>query len=408
MNVQTTTPPNKRVIVDPWVEQLAQTIETSERRFLPHGARTKPGLLLAGSGSPPDVTAVDMTTYAGIVGYEASEFLITARAGTSVEELQSTLAERGQYLPCDPPFAEARSTIGGLVASGISGSSRLLYGTLRDFVMEVQFIDGLGRVVRGGGKVVKNAAGFDLPKLMVGSYGRLGIITELTFKVYPRPSGVVTLLFELRDAASALRAMQLLTVKPLPLAAADLIPAEGSSSTWKLAARFAAPIESLNSVARRAEQVLGIQSNAMLGPAGFAPATENVDEERAFWCEQARFIEACESGFLVRVAMGPNDLLRMEGLAQHHRPGWQLRYTGACSVAWIRGQTDEALDEVRQLLSELELEGVLVAAPHQLVVPAAEASPARAADWVVGRGAWRELATRIQRAMDPDGRFVSY
>ena len=103
------------------------------------------------------------------------------------------LAEHGQYLPFDPPLAAAGATLGGTVAAGLSGPGRYRYGGVRDFVLGVRFVDGMGNLVRGGGKVVKNAAGFDFPKLMVGSLGRLGVLAELSFKVFPQPPAFATL-----------------------------------------------------------------------------------------------------------------------------------------------------------------------------------------------------------------------
>ena len=167
---------------------------------------------------------LDTRQLEGIVSYDPSEFLITARAGTTIATMADALAENGQYLPFDPVLTNAGATLGGTIASGISGPDRMLYGSLRDFVMEVELIDGLGRLVRGGGKVVKNSAGFDLPKLMVGSYGRLGVLTEATLKVFPKPPAFVTQRFEFASMASTLAAMQKLQTNPLPISAIELEP----------------------------------------------------------------------------------------------------------------------------------------------------------------------------------------
>src|SRR5207253_308179 len=138
----------------------------------------------------------------GITEYDPSEFTFTAGAGTPVREIVAALAERGQYLPFDPMLADAGATLGGTVAAGLSGPGRFRFGGLRDFILGVQFVDGEGRVLRMGGKVVKNAAGFDLPKFFVGSVGRFGILTELTFKVFPRPVATRTLRLDAKDGAA--------------------------------------------------------------------------------------------------------------------------------------------------------------------------------------------------------------
>ncbi len=133
---------------------------------LPRGANTKPAL----SRTNADVTPLDLTAVRGVSAYDPGEFTITALAGTTLQEIAETLNEHGQWLPFDPPLADAGATIGGTVAAGLSGPGRLRFGGVRDFLVGVRFIDGEGKLVRGGGTVVKNAAGFDLPKLMIGSH----------------------------------------------------------------------------------------------------------------------------------------------------------------------------------------------------------------------------------------------
>src|SRR5436190_11409249 len=117
-----------------------------------------------------------MRHLSGMMEYDPAEFTFTALAGTPLAVVQKELAGNGQYLPFDPPLAAQGATLGGTVAAGLSGPGRLRYGGVRDFIVGVQWVDGSGTVIRGGGKVVKNAAGFDFPKLFTGSLGRLGIL----------------------------------------------------------------------------------------------------------------------------------------------------------------------------------------------------------------------------------------
>ena len=159
----------------------------SAPRVIAVGAETKPRL------SAVEAVKISTRQLSGITEYEPSEFTFTALAGTPVKEIIAALAEKGQYLPFDPMLVEAGSTIGGMVASGLSGPGRFRYGGVRDFILGVRFVDGLGRLLRLGGKVVKNAAGFDVPKFLVGSHGRFGVIGEVTFKVFPKPESVLTL-----------------------------------------------------------------------------------------------------------------------------------------------------------------------------------------------------------------------
>jgi glycolate oxidase FAD binding subunit len=157
--------------------------------------------------SPPDGAAVfDLSGVAGVTDYSPAECVFTALAGTSLREITETLASHGQYLPFDPPFADDGATIGGTVASGVSGSGRYRYGGVRDFLIGVRVVDGEGRLIRSGGKVVKNAAGFLLHHGMVGSLGRFGILTEVTFKVFPQPEAQRTITVKCESVAAAFAA----------------------------------------------------------------------------------------------------------------------------------------------------------------------------------------------------------
>jgi glycolate oxidase FAD binding subunit len=165
------------------------------------GAGTKPRL----SAVAPDFVRISTARLRGIVEYEPSEFTFTALAGTPLREIAAALAEKGQYLPFDPMLADAGATLGGTVAAGLSGPGRFRFGGLRDFILGVRFVDGAGRLLRLGGKVVKNAAGFDVPKFFVGGLGRFGALAEITFKVFPRPVAQRTLRLEATDDAAKLK-----------------------------------------------------------------------------------------------------------------------------------------------------------------------------------------------------------
>lgn len=183
----------------------------SAPRVLAVGAQTKPRL------SAVDAVMISTRELRGITEYDPGEFTFTALAGTPVRDIAAALAEKGQYLPFDPMLVEAGSTIGGVVASGLSGPGRFRYGGVRDFILAVQFADGTGQLLRGGAKVVKNAAGFDIPKFFVGSCGRFGVLVEVTFKVFPAPQSWLTLRIPCANATEA----------------ADRI-AQGASSRWEL------------------------------------------------------------------------------------------------------------------------------------------------------------------------------
>ncbi|MDO9625089.1 MAG: glycolate oxidase subunit GlcE [Pseudomonas sp.] len=163
---------------------------------------------------------IDSRAHRGIVSYDPTELVITARAGTPLAELQAALDEAGQMLPCESPGATAGATVGGMVATGLSGPRRPWVGSVRDMVLGTRLITGHGKHLRFGGEVMKNVAGYDLSRLLVGSFGCLGLITEVSLKVLPKPRQCLSLRLPM-DAESALRKLAEWGQQPLPLSAAS-------------------------------------------------------------------------------------------------------------------------------------------------------------------------------------------
>lgn len=163
---------------------------------------------------------LEVGALSGITLCEPTELVISAWAGTPVAELERVLAAHGQMLAFEPPQFEGRATLGGAVASGLSGPRRVYGGAVRDFVLGVEVIDGRGERLRFGGKVIKNVAGFDVSRLMAGSLGTLGVLTEVTLKTVPRSRAECTLRFEM-DQPRALDSMRLWATRPLPLSATE-------------------------------------------------------------------------------------------------------------------------------------------------------------------------------------------
>jgi len=165
---------------------------------------------------------LDTRAYAGIVDYEPTEMVVTARCGTPLAELEAVLAERGQMLAFEPPhFAAAgtsSATLGGCVAAGLSGPRRASAGAVRDFVLGARLLDGRGRILSFGGQVMKNVAGYDVSRLLAGSLGTLGVILEASLKVLPRPPAETTLRFELPQDR-AIETLNRWAGKPLPISA---------------------------------------------------------------------------------------------------------------------------------------------------------------------------------------------
>ena len=176
-------------------------------------------------GNPPRGRPLGTGSLRGIVAYEPSELYITARAGTPLAEVEAALAAQRQMLPFEPPHFGGAATVGGCVAAGLAGPRRASYGTafggVRDFVLGARVLDGRGRLLAFGGTVMKNVAGYDVARALAGSLGILGVVTEVTLKVLPRPPQEVTRRFTI-DEAQALDTLNAWGGQPWPI----------SSSAW--------------------------------------------------------------------------------------------------------------------------------------------------------------------------------
>ena len=169
-------------------------------------------------GAIPHGEVCDVSQYSGIVAYEPKELVLTVRAGTPLAQVEAALANERQMLAFEPPHFGDAATIGGIVATGLSGPRRPYAGAVRDFVLGTRIVNGKGEDLNFGGRVIKNVAGYDVSRLMAGALGTLGVITEISFKVLPRPPAEATLAFELAEADAIVIANQW-AGQPLPLSA---------------------------------------------------------------------------------------------------------------------------------------------------------------------------------------------
>ncbi|HSD59395.1 MAG TPA: glycolate oxidase subunit GlcE [Burkholderiales bacterium] len=201
-----------QAVINGYAEEIARAVADKAPLRL-RGAGTKDFY-----GARLDGRVLDTRACHGVVSYEPTELVVTARAGTSLLELERTLAEGGQMLAFEPPHFGPGATVGGCVASGLSGPRRAYSGSVRDFVLGVRMLDGRGQDLRFGGQVIKNVAGYDLSRLMTGSLGTLGLLLEVSFKVLPLPKSELTLRFEL-DEQSAVAKMNQWSGTPLPVSA---------------------------------------------------------------------------------------------------------------------------------------------------------------------------------------------
>jgi glycolate oxidase FAD binding subunit len=170
-------------------------------------------------GETIDALAVEVGAHSGIIDYDPAELVITLRAGCRLREVEALLAQNRQMFAFEPPHFAANASIGGMVASGLAGPRRGFAGSIRDYVLGVKMIDGRGEVLQFGGRVIKNVAGFDLSRVLVGSLGTLGIILEVSIRVMPMFETEVTLAFAHPAADEHIRWINELGSKPYPLSA---------------------------------------------------------------------------------------------------------------------------------------------------------------------------------------------
>jgi len=357
-------------VADPGELQDAVAGCAPGRRLLPVAGASKPPL---SSTTRDDIDVLDVSTLRGVVEYDPAELTLTAQAATPVAEINELLADNGQYLPFDPPLAHAGATLGGVVAAGASGPNALRHGTVRDFVIGVRLVDGTGSLVGGGGKVVKNAAGFDLPKLMVGSLGRLGVMTQLSFKVLPRPRSATTLEFAFGTTAEAVTAACACAAGPRELDAVDVLPG------GRLLIRLGGEPEALSGRAQR-----------LAGSVGTPVATHKGDAEAAAWADARELRWAAADTTVARVPVTARTCVALERAVA--AGGGEMRMSLAVNVAWIAWPAGLALEDLDRLLCNASSAG--------LVVRGAADEP------VLGASIRNAFGERIRQALDPHDRFL--
>jgi len=346
-----------------------QDIVREGTRVLARGGGTKPGLSTPPSGWVP----LEMARIAGVLEYEPGEMTFTALAGTKIADVETELSAHSQYLPFEPLLVERGATLGGTVVSGLSGPGRYHYGGVRDFLLGIRFVNSEGQLVCGGGKVVKNAAGFDLPKLMIGSLGGLGILVELTFKVFPQPQAQITLRLECKTLESALEAMQQAADSQLDIDALELIVSEKGHQVW-------IKISGLKE---------GLPRRLQRFREKFATAEVAQGEvESQFWREVRELEWAPEGWTLVKAAITPGKIAAIE-MELQDQPVMR-RYSVGGQVAWF--SQPEPLTFIDTIFDKLGLSG--------LVIFGSADSPR------IGDTPARPFYQRIKAALDPEGRFV--
>ncbi len=353
-------------------QDVQEMVQTASGRLLPVGGGSKPALSTPANG----VTSLAMSQLTGIIEYEPDEYTFTALAGTPVANVAAELAGHGQYLPFDPLLVAQGATLGGTVAANTSGPGRFRYGGVRDFILGARFVDGRGQLVRGGGKVVKNAAGFDLPKFLTGSLGRYGVLVELTFKVFPQPRAYVTLQANYTALAEALQTTFTLANKPFEMDALDIQPQ--ADGPVRLLLRVGGLPNALPGRIERLQKFLAAETPLR------QTAVMDGEADAALWAGLNGMAWANAADALVKVPLAPRQLPALDAL-----PGLTGRhYSVGGNVAWLTVTDVVALDAQ---LDALALPGLVLRGP--------------AGRPIIGRRTGLLLAQRVKQALDPNDKF---
>jgi glycolate oxidase FAD binding subunit len=188
-------------------------------------------------GNANSFEPLQVSSYSGILEYQPEELVITACAGTSLQEIEAALAEKNQVLAFEPPHFGDRASFGGAIGAGLAGPGRISAGNLRDFVLGTRIMDGKGQDLSFGGKVMKNVAGYDVSRLLPGSLGTLALLLEASVKVLPKPASTISLRCQITQAR-ALRLLNEWAGQPLPLAASCWIGKAQAADEGELTIRL--------------------------------------------------------------------------------------------------------------------------------------------------------------------------
>lgn len=312
-----------------------------------------------------DVALADLSGMTGISEYQPQEYTLTVLAGTGLSEIQAALRKEGQYLPFDPLLPD-HASIGGTVACNLSGSRRHRYGGIRDFILGARVVDGLGRAFRVGGKVVKNAAGFDLSKFLVGSLGQYAIMTELTFKVFPDAPVFQGIQLRYGSLDDVLNAVFRCNRSSQELDVLDFAPWERG---WSLLAGLAGFQDTLP---QRAKQFVAMmrEETALLD----AAEVELRDP-----------LAGLTGDFLVKVVISPRQIPGFD--AQVGEMG--RRYSAGGNSAWLA--TDD-IGALKQILEAEQLPGMVLRGSVDCPL--------------IGKRPENLLAARVKRVLDPHNKLV--
>jgi glycolate oxidase FAD binding subunit len=350
-----------------------------------------------------------------VIDYPVSDLTITVEAGIAIKTLRDMLTQQGQMLPLDVPFTET-ATLGGTLAANLNGPRRLGYGAWRDIVIGLEFVTADGKVAKAGGKVVKNVAGYDIPKLHIGAFGTLGVITEISLKVFPLPPASATFIFGYASAEEAGRTAESIRESQLFPQALQLLDhgaaqiaslSEPFASPYSVVALFAGP----STVIKRAQQDL---PTLLKHSGGLAERQLRDDEEVHLWNAlselTATFLSQRKAGVAVKASLPLKQIasycVAAESSARHSDLSSAISVQAGVGIAYL------------YLWSEKEESGIplLMGLAEDSVSRAEQMGGRACVEWFPpqfdGRmnpwgtlGGDFELMRQIKKALDPKGIF---
>ena len=397
----------KIVLFPDSIEQMSEIMKAASRggaSVVPRGSGTKRGI-----GNKPHGADIVLSTgrLNRLIEHESADLVATTECGITLSELQSHLGRKNQFLPVDPPHVRGGATVGGIIAANDSGPLRLRYGTSRELLIGMKVVRADGSIFKGGSKVVKNVAGYDMPKLFVGSLGTLGIIAEATFRLYPVPesSGTYFACFEsLDEAHGAVRSLidSALVINAIehmnPGLAGSIAERLGLGSDCK---RYSLAVRIMN-VSRAVEDQLKTVTDVSRrnGGKGLIIGAEN---EEAFWDEVREFPwrssepagAVLKTGVLISDV--PRVFLLLDGLSDKYgvRARATARAANGVVIISIDGDKESVINSVKELREFSESAG------GSLVVREASPDIKPALDVWGGMGSSLGLMKRIKSAFDP-------
>ena len=393
--------------------QPANEAQVAELIRAAGAART--GLEVIGQGSRQQLgrpsapgSVMDVSALSGVLVYEPAELVLSARAATPLAEIQALLAGQGQHLAFEPPdfgplwgAAAGRGTLGGAISVGLGGSRRMSAGAPRDHFLGFRAVNGFGEAFAGGGRVVKNVTGFDLPKLLAGAYGTLGVLTEITLKVLPAPEDTRTLVWLALEDETGLALLRQALGGAVPVSGAAHLPAE-------VLARFEALPHALLGGSATLLRLEGLQTTtgacaAALRVALASSAAPLVELEQQASLSLWRQISdaRCYAGSqqpLWRLSIPPLGAAAL-GSALRAAGAQQLYYDWGGGLLWLEGLATEdgGATLIRALLRQHAGEG------HATLIRASHLVRAKAEPFEPQAPALRALGERVRAQFDPLG-----